>query len=233
MQALALFDLDGTLLPEDSDHAFGQFLAKEGWVDPSHHAQTNARFLQDYRQACLDITAYVAFATRFLQDYALSDCLALRQRFMDEVIESFIRQEALDLIECHRQQGDTLVLITATNSFVATPIAARLGIPHLIATELVQDEKGRFTGEIAGIPSFQAGKVARLNQWLVQQKQGVNSQTLETLLAQSVFYSDSVNDLPLLERVSRPIATNPDARLRQIAQQRGWAILDLFEARSE
>jgi HAD superfamily hydrolase (TIGR01490 family) len=231
MQALALFDLDGTLLPEDSDHAFGQFLAKEGWVDPTRHAQKNARFFEDYRQARLDITAYIAFATRFLRDYAWSECLALRQRFMDEVVEPLIRPQALALIEQHRREGDTLVMITATNAFVTAPIAARLGIPHLIATELVQDEQGHFTGEIAGTPSFQAGKVARLNQWLVQQKQGVED--AQALLANSIFYSDSVNDLPLLERVNRPIATNPDDSLRQIAQQRGWAILDLFEARSE
>ena len=218
---LALFDLDQTLLPLDSDQSWGEFTLKLGWVDAHSFKQRNDGFYADYNAGCLDIHAYVRFATEAIRQQGVAAASVAHQDFMREVIQPAIRPQALALVEQHRAQGDTLVMVTATNEFVTAPIAQAFGIDTLIAVQLERDRNGELTGRIAGTPSFGPGKVVRLQQWLEQQ--GLTWEGVR-----STFYSDSINDLPLLEKVNHPVATNPDARLRAVAQQRGWPILELF-----
>lgn len=221
MTHLALFDLDHTLLPIDSDYAWGQFTQTLGWVDPQEFGRKNDAFYAHYQAGTLDIHAYVRFATEAFRTRPLQQAQAAHARFMREVIEPAIKPQALALLEKHRDAGHRLVIITATNEFVTRPIAQALGVQELIAVELARDAQGQYSGEILGIPSMREGKVKRLQQWL--DAQGLTWDTVE-----STFYSDSRNDLPLLERVNHPVATNPDATLRAVAQERGWPILDLF-----
>ena len=220
---LALFDLDHTLLPLDSDYAWGEFTQRIGWTDPVVFKRRNDEFYADYQAGRLDIHEYVRFATEAVRVKGRVQAEAAREQFLREVIRPAVRPEALALIQQHRDQGCQVMIVTATNEFVTRPIAQLLGIEDLIAVELEHDAQGWITGEIAGIPSMREGKVQRLQQWLLAR--GWDWQDVET-----TFYSDSTNDLPLLGRVDHPVATNPDDRLREQAQQRGWPVLELFSA---
>ena len=219
---LALFDLDHTLLPLDSDYEWGEFTLRQGWCDKQEFGSRNAAFFADYQKGTLDIHEYVRFATEAIRKLGREQADAAHALFMREVIEPNIQAAARALLQQHRDAGDTIVIVTATNEFVTTPIAQALGISNLIAIELQRDASGWITGEIRGVPSMREGKVVRLRQWLAQR-----GLTLEH--CESTFYSDSMNDVPLLEKVNTPVATNPDARLRQLATERGWRILDLLE----
>lgn len=214
---LAIFDLDNTLLDGDSDYLWGCYLAQHGLVDGAEYARENERFYREYRDGTLDIQEFLRFSLRPLREHPRERLEALRARFLDEQIEPIMTPAARALVERHQSAGDILLIITATNAFVTAPIAERFGVPHLIAT-LPAERDGVYTGEVEGVPSFREGKVERLEQWLA--KQGLD-------LAGSCFYSDSHNDLPLLERVERPIAVDPDAQLRATAETRGWPILSL------
>lgn len=215
---IALFDLDHTLLDGDSDHEWAQFLMDEGIVDREVNQEINERFYADYTAGKLDIHAFARFAFAPLATHPLEQLKALRERYIRERIAPMISTDARALVERHRQAGDTLLLITATNSFVTRPIAELFAIDHLIATEPRVIE-GRYVAEIEGTPAFREGKVARLQAWLAERPALAS--------AESWFYSDSHNDLPLLERVTHPVAVNPDAILADIAKARGWAIIDL------
>jgi HAD superfamily hydrolase (TIGR01490 family) len=219
---VALFDLDHTLLPIDSDYEWGVFTQTLGWVDPAVFQKLNDEFYEHYKAGTLDVHAYVRFSTDALRLRGAEQATAGRLRFMDAVIRPAIRQEALNLVRQHRDGGDEVVIVTATNEFVTRPIADAFGVTELIAVELARGADGWFTGEIAGVPSLRAGKVERVTQWLSARGLGWDS-------VESTFYSDSINDLPLLERVDHPVATNADEALRSIARQRGWRILDLFK----
>ena len=218
---LTLFDLDGTLIPVDSDHAFGGFMVDVGWVDGAVWGAKNDEFFAQYNDGTLDLPAYVSFATSAWRSRPLAEALAMRERFMAEVMKPALRPEAVALVEQHRAAGDLIALVTATNEFVTRPIARALGVDELIAVQLARDEQGWFTGEIDGVPSMREGKVRRMEQWLAARQ-------LDWTQVESTFYSDSTNDVPLLEQVNHPVATNPDDRLRALAQSRGWRILDLF-----
>jgi len=215
--ALAIFDLDNTLLNGDSDYLWGVFLAQEGLVDGAHYARENERFYQEYRAGRLDIFEFLRFSLRPLAEHPLELLQELRERFLRERIDPIILPAGRALIERHRQAGDTLLIVTATNAFVTAPIAERLGVPHLIATE-PELLDGRYTGNVSGTPSFQEGKVKRLDIWLREH---------DLDLAGSSFYSDSHNDLALLQRVDRPVAVNPDPQLAAYAEARGWPVIDL------
>lgn len=219
---LALFDLDHTLLPIDSDYAWGVFTQDIGWCDPVEFKARNDAFFAQYQTGTLDVHEYVRFATQALRERGPEQAEAARQRFMQSVIGPALRAQARELVERHRAAGDHLVIITATNEFVTRPIADALGIDDLIAVRLARGDDGWYTGDIDGVPSMREGKVTRFEEWL--SARGLGWGDVDT-----TFYSDSMNDLPLLERVRCPVATNPDARLRQVARERGWPILDLFE----
>ncbi|WP_320821064.1 HAD family hydrolase [Thalassolituus sp.] len=218
--ALAIFDLDHTLLSGDSDHAWGQYLVDRGLVDPAIHQQRNDHFYEQYKSGTLDIHEYLEFAMRPLTQYDTEQMLAERERFLTERIDPLITQHARDLIEKHRAAGDALLIITATNGFVTYPIAARFDIEHIIAPhpEVVD---GRYTGKTVGIPSFQGGKVTRLNDWLAEHQHSLEG---------SYFYSDSHNDLPLLRIVDHPVAVDPDDTLKAAAEAAGWPIISLRAA---
>jgi len=219
---LALFDLDGTLIPRDSDHAFGEFMVSLGWVDPVLHQQRNDAFYADYQAGCLDIDAYIDFATSAWRSRPPAELAAARQRFMAEVVQPMVTPQALALVRQHQAAGDRVAIVTATNEFVTRPIADAFGVPELIAVNLVRDAQGRVTGRIDGVPSFREGKNSRVDDWLAASGQRWGD------FSHTVFYSDSTNDLPLLERVREPVATNPSPALEAIAQERGWSILRLF-----
>lgn len=214
---LALFDLDNTLLGGDSDHTWGLFLVAKGLVDADYYSAANDRFYAEYQAGTLDINAYLAFALAPLTRFTQAELNALHQEFMAQFIEPLILPKALALLDHHRQQGHRLVIITATNRFITGPIAKRLGVADLLATE-AEVIDGRYTGNISGTPCFQGGKVVRLQRWLAEQGED---------LAGSYFYSDSINDVPLLEAVTHPVAVDPDARLLAWAKERGHAVLSL------
>ena len=225
MTQLALFDLDHTLLPCDSDYEWGQFLARIGVVDSEYYAKQNERFYQDYKEGKLDIHEFLRFALKPLSEHSRAQLKEWHDAFMEEVIHGQLRQEAIDLVKRHQDAGDLCCVITATNSFVTRPIVESFGIQHLIATEpatIENDPLGNYTGEVKGTPNFRAGKVQNLHDWLAAQNLSFDK------MPRSYFYSDSMNDLPLLEEVSNPIATNPDDRLRHEAHKRNWPILELF-----
>lgn len=217
--ALALFDLDNTLLAGDSDHLWGEFLAQRGLVDGADFQQQNDAFYQDYVNGSLDIHAYLRFVLAPLVGRDPAELERWHADFMANFIEPIILPAAIDLVEKHRQQGDTLVIITATNRFITAPIAKRFGIDHLLASEGEQKD-GRYTGEVAGIPCFHAGKVENLNLWLQDHPHDLHSAT---------FYSDSHNDLPLLSLVGKPVAVDADAKLAAHARANGWPLLSLRE----
>jgi len=225
MTQLALFDLDNTLLPCDSDYEWGQFLARIGVVDSQYYAEQNEHFYQDYKEGKLDIHAFLRFALKPLSEHSRAQLKEWHDAFMNEVIHGQLRQQALDLVKRHQDAGDLCCVVTATNSFVTRPIVDHFGIEHLIATEPAttgDNPLANFTGEVKGIPNFREGKIQRVHDWLASQ-----DLTLDQL-PRSYFYSDSMNDLPLLEKVSNPVATNPDKRLRSEAAKRNWPILELF-----
>ncbi|MEP6970069.1 MAG: HAD family phosphatase [Betaproteobacteria bacterium] len=222
---VALFDLDHTLLPIDSDYEWGVFTTTIGWTDPVAFARRNEEFFAQYQAGTLDIHDYVRFATAAVRERGAQAAAAAHVQFMQDVVQPAIRPQALELVRQHQAQDAHVAIITATNEFVTRPIADAFGVADLIAVELVRDNRpsgsGWITGEIAGIPSAREGKVERFDQWLQQH-------ALARGDVHVTFYSDSANDLPLLERADAPVATNPDPRLRAIARSRGWRILDLF-----
>jgi len=214
---LAIFDLDNTLLAGDSDHLWGEFLVEQGAVDGQHYKRENDRFYQEYRDGTLDIYEFLRFSLRPLADNSLSQLHVWHAQYMREKIEPIMLPAAAALLEQHRRDGACLLIITATNHFVTAPIAQRLGVDDLLATE-PELKDGAYTGEVINPPCFREGKVERLTQWL--RAQGKD-------LAESWFYSDSHNDLPLLELVTHPVAVDPDDTLRQHAEMRGWPVMSL------
>jgi HAD superfamily hydrolase (TIGR01490 family) len=215
--ALAIFDLDHTLLSGDSDHAWGQFLVDSKIVEPEHHQKQNDYFYEQYKAGSLDIEEYLSFALKPLTENSLEDMLNLREQFIENRIKPLITQKARDLIAKHQQAGDDLLIITATNAFVTRPIAQLLGFEELIAPE-PEIVDGQYTGGITGIPSFQQGKVTRLEMWLEEK---------QIDLTGAFFYSDSHNDLPLLKIVDNPIAVDSDEILTDTAKRNGWPIISL------
>ena len=225
MTQLALFDLDHTLLPVDSDHEWGRFLVKIGVVDSDHYARENERFYADYKAGRLDIYGFLAFALKPLSEHSREQLDIWHQQFMQEVILPNLRQSALELVKKHQDQGDLCCVVTATNSFVTKPIVKAFGINNLVATEpevIGNPETGNFSGKVSGIPNFREGKITRVENWLASKNLNWDS------FNDSYFYSDSINDLPLMEKVKQPIPTNPDERLKQQAIERAWPILELF-----
>ncbi|ARU54864.1 MAG: HAD-IB family hydrolase [Pseudomonadales bacterium] len=215
--ALAIFDLDNTLIAGDSDHAWGQFLVEEGIVDAITFKRANDQFYQDYLDGCLDMDKYLEFSLAPLAQFSESTLLAWREQFIEQKIQPMILEKALELLAEHRQKQDKLLIITATNEFVTEPIAKILDIPHLIAT-VPEKIDNCYTGRATGVPSFQSGKVERLNAWLESENE---------TLAGSSFYSDSHNDLPLLNVVEYPVAVDPDVTLRNHAETNNWKVISL------
>ena len=222
-RGLCLFDLDDTLLPLDSDHAWGEFVIRLGWVDEAAFRRRNDAFFAQYQAGRLDVRAYIEFATEPLRRHTLAQARAAHETFMREVIVPAMRPPALELVREHQARGDLIALVTATNDFITAPIAAAFGIAHLIAVRLERGAGGTITGRISGTPSYREGKVARVLEWL----RGIG-QDMSDFSRISV-YSDSANDLPLLERATNAVATNPTPALEAIARERGWRILRLFE----
>lgn len=215
--SLAIFDLDNTLLHGDSDYLWGRFLAAEGIVDGDYYERENQRFYDQYKAGELDIREFLAFSLRPLAENSPETLQRLQRDFLQHHIRPILMPAARQLVQSHRQRGDTLMIITATNRFVTAPIAELIGIPHLLATDPEQHQ-GRYTGEVSGTPCFQQGKVERLQQWLDSNQRDLQG---------SCFYSDSHNDLPLLEQVSHPVAVDPDDTLKDTANERGWPIISL------
>jgi HAD superfamily hydrolase (TIGR01490 family) len=222
---LALFDLDHTLLPLDSDTEWTRFLARIGVLDGALVEHASAGFVRDYEAGALDIDAFLRFQLAPLAAHPRGTLLGWRARFVDEVIRPAVLPPALELVERHRARGDLLALVTATNAFVTAPIARLFGIEHLVATAL-EERAGAFTGRPAGTPSFREGKVARTTEWLGTLGRGLHA------FERSWCYGDSRNDLPLLECVTDPVATNPDDVLHATAIERGWRVVRLFEGRA-
>ncbi len=220
---LCLFDLDDTLLPMDSDHAWGEFVIRLGWVDEAAFRRRNDAFYAQYQAGQLDIHAYIHFATEPLRERSVQQADEAHARFMQEVIAPQLRPAALALVQEHQQRGDWVALVTATNDFITAPIARALGIADLIAVRLERGHGGTITGRIEGTPSYREGKVSRVELWLATRG------AAWAHFARISVYSDSPNDLPLLERATDPVATNPSSALQAIAQARGWRILKLFE----
>lgn len=215
--ALVIFDLDNTLLGGDSDFLWGEFLIKNGYVDATEFAAQNKQFYEDYQAGTLDIMAYQRFALKPLSEQSMHTLDKWHAEFMQDFIEPIVLPKALALVNEHQRKGDRVIIITATNTFVTRPIGVRYGIEELLGTngEITQQ---RYTGEVDGIPTFQAGKVTRLKEWLTAE-----GETLEG----SYFYSDSFNDLPLLEVVDHPVVVDGDDTLLEIAKQRNWPTISL------
>lgn len=223
MSNLALFDLDHTLLPLDSDYEWGQFMVRIGVVDPAAYSKRNAEFYVQYQAGTLDPIEYLQFAFGTLSRFSRMQLDAWHEQFMTEVIRPAILPTALELVQRHREAGDALAIITATNRFVTAPIAAAFGVEKLIAAEPELSPSGEITGGIVGTPPFGPGKVINLMAWLAE-----SGRTLPDY-SRSYFYSDSQNDIPLMSLVTDPVATNPNARLLAHAQAHGWPILHLFQ----
>ncbi len=219
---LCLFDLDHTLLPIDSDHEFGKFMVKIGLADEAHYRQKNDQFYQQYVDGTLVLSEYIDFTTHVWRVLPLHEQQALQQRFMREVIEPALMPQATQLVQMHVDQGDIIAIVTATNEFVTRPIADAFGVADLIAVKLCRDDHGRVNGKIDGVPSFKEGKITRVVQWLAER-----GQTLDDF-KRVTFYSDSPNDLPLLELATDPVATNPSEALQIHALSKGWRVLNLF-----
>lgn len=215
--SLAIFDLDNTLLNGDSDYSWGEFLVAKKLVDSEEYRIANDNFYQDYKAGTLDIQAYLRFSLAPLTRHSMAELADLHQEFMQTYIEPMMLPKAQALLQEHRARGDYLLIITATNSFVTRPIAERLGVDDILATdpEIIDN---RYTGNSVGTPCFQGGKVIRLQQWLKNQQQNLHG---------AYFYSDSINDLPLLEQVTHPVAVDPDAKLEATAKEKGWKIISL------
>lgn len=220
---LCLFDLDDTLLPMDSDHAWGEFVTRLGWVDAAEFARRNDAFYAQYKAGELNIHEYITFATAPLRTHTVEEAAAAHRRFMTEVIAPNLRPVALELVREHQARGDLVALVTATNDFITAPIARAFGIADLLAVRLARGAGGTITGCIEGTPSYREGKVTRVQEWLAER--GRRWTDFERISV----YSDSVNDLPLLERATDPVATNPTPALQSVAEARGWRILKLFD----
>ena len=217
---LALFDLDNTLLSGDSDFEWAQFLIEQGALDRELFEAKNLAFYEQYKAGTLDIHEFLDFQLKPLSRHTRNVLDGWRDNFMQNKVRGMVTVAAQDLVAKHRATGDVCVIITATNSFITSPIAQEFGVEHLIATE-PEERDGEFTGCVVGVPCFREGKVARLESWLAQQGWGWES------LSDSYFYSDSLNDLPLLKKVRHPVAVDPDETLRSYAEQHGWPILAL------
>ena len=217
---LALFDLDNTLLAGDSDFEWGQFLVDRGILERSAYEAQNRAYYEQYTAGSLDIHEYLGFALRPLAEHTPEDLGRWHAQFMESRILPMVSARARALVRGHLDRGDLCAIITATNSFVTAPIAREFGVPHLVATE-PESRGGRFTGRVAGTPCFREGKVRRLDEWLSGQGRSLGG------FAESSFYSDSHNDLPLLERVTRPVAVDPDEALAKEAARRGWERISL------
>lgn len=215
--ALAIFDLDNTLIAGDSDHSWGEFLVDQNIVDRQLYKKMNDKFYADYESGCLDIFAYLEFSVEPLTKFSLQELDILHQQFMRDIIEPMKLDQAETLINHHRQAGDRVLVITSTNRFIVEPICKSLGINEIIATDL-QIIDGKYTGKVDGTPTFKEGKVERFNQWL--KEQNTNNEG-------SYFYSDSINDMPMLLEVAYPIAVDPDPALRKEAESRHWEIISL------
>ena len=215
--SLSIFDLDNTLLSGDSDYGWGQFLVRKKLVDEASYEAANVSFFEQYQQGTLDIYEYSAFSFKPLSECSMEELRILHDEFMQEVIRPMMGDKAKSLVKQHQQQGRILLVITATNSFITRPIVEAFGIDNLLATDL-KVVNGRYTTEIDGIPCFHEGKVRRLENWLAQNN---------VSLAGSCFYSDSINDLPLMEKVETAIAVDPDEKLAAVAIDRGWQIISL------
>jgi HAD superfamily hydrolase (TIGR01490 family) len=215
--ALAIFDLDNTLIAGDSDHSWGEFLVDQNIVDRQLYKKMNDKFYADYESGCLDIFSYLEFSVEPLTQFSLQELDILHQQFMRDVIEPMKLDQAETLINHHRQAGDRILVITSTNRFIVEPICNSLGINEIIATDL-QIIDGKYTGKVDGTPTFKEGKVERFNQWL--REQNTNNEG-------SYFYSDSINDMPMLLEVTYPIAVDPDPALRKEAESRHWEIISL------
>jgi HAD superfamily hydrolase (TIGR01490 family) len=217
---LVLFDLDNTLLAGDSDYEWAQFLIDRGVLDRTTYEAENDRFFAQYRAGTLDIYEFLDFQLAPLARYPRAQLDAWHAEFMDAKIRPMIGAPARRLVARHLDAGSLCAIVTATNSFVTGPIAREFGVAHLIATE-PETHGGAYTGKVTGIPAFRTGKVARLEQWLGRRGRPLAS------FSGSWFYSDSHNDLPLLELVRHPVAVDPDERLRGLATARGWPIISL------
>lgn len=215
--ALALFDLDNTLLDGDSDYLWGCFLAEHGIVDGEAHESENQRFYEQYLEGSLDIYEFLRFQLKPLATHKRAQLEKWREQYLAEKIDPILLPRARALLETHRAQGDQLLIITATNRFITEPIAERFGVDQLLATE-PEIVGGEYTGSVIGTPCFQDGKVERLHNWLEEENQTLNG---------SWFYSDSHNDLPLLEQVEFPVAVDPDDKLKAHAHAMGWPITSL------
>ena len=215
--SLAIFDLDNTLIGGDSDYLWGEFLCDEGIIsDRQSFEKKNDYFYQQYELGTLDIYAWAEFSFEILSHYSINELEAFHLKFMAQKIEPILLEKAQDCINSHKENGDTVLVITASNTFVTAPIVKRYGINHLLATE-PEIVSGRYTGKVSGIPCFKSGKIENLMPWLER-----NGESLKD----STFYSDSHNDLPLLELVDNPVAVNADKILAKIAQTKGWDILN-------
>jgi len=217
---LALFDLDNTLLAGDSDYEWAQFLIEEGVLDRGRYEAENQRFYDQYKTGTLNIFEFLDFQLAPLARYPRERLDRWHEAFMERKIRPIIRDKGRSLLSRHQDQGSLCAIITSTNAFVTGPIARELGVAHLLATE-IEEIGGRYTGRARGTPCFREGKIERLNQWLLEQ--GASVQSFST----SWFYSDSRNDLPLLEHVTRPVAVDPDDVLRRTALERGWEVISL------
>lgn len=215
--SLTIFDLDETLISIDSDHAWGEFLVDKKLVDKKNFRNRNNFFYEQYKQGSLDVHAYLKFACEILTRLPVNQLLEIRREFVEEKIKPRILPKALALIDFHRQEGHSLLVITATLEFVTEPIVELLDIPHLIAP-IPEIRDSLYTGEITGTPSFQEGKLIRLKEWLRDKPHHLD---------QSRFYSDSINDIPLLEAVGHPIVVDPDERMQKEARKRNWKIISL------
>jgi len=215
--SLAIFDLDNTLIADDSDFLWGQFLVNQGIVDKDHYEQANSKFYEDYKQGRLDIVEFLDFSLAPLAKNDAEQLFQWRKQFIEEVISPILLQPARNLVNQHREQGDTLLVITATNRFVTEPIVKLYGIDNLLATtpEFIN---GQYTGKFIGAPCFQNGKVTLLQEWLKESEESMEN---------SWFYSDSHNDLALLKLVENPVAVDPDNILRDYAEQAQWPIISL------
>ncbi len=214
---LAIFDLDNTLLAGDSDYLWGQFLVEQAIVDGPAYERENRRFYEQYKAGTLDIYEFQRFSLRPLAEQPPERLQGLRRRFAESRIQPIIARQTPELLRRHRARGDEALIITATNRFVTEPIAQLLGVPHLLATD-PEMRDGRFTGEVAGTPCFQRGKVLRLEEWLAARRER---------FAEHWFYSDSHNDVALLEVADMAVAVNPDPQLAELARARRWTVLDL------
>lgn len=214
---LAIFDLDNTLIADDSDFLWGQFLVDRGIVDKDYYEEANEKFYEDYKQGTLDIVEFLHFSLAPLAQHDTEQLYRWREEFIEDLIKPIRLEAAQALVDMHRDRGDTLLVITATNRFVTEPIVKLYGIDNLLATtpEFIA---GRYTGKFTGTPCFQEGKVKQLQDWLA-----TSSETLKD----SWFYSDSHNDLPLLKLVANPVAVDPDDKLLQAARQANWPIISL------